>query len=103
MSSKPEEDDDDWFTKDIDDFDVPDIKKPSEGDAEAETGTSLLESLKIKPKQFFDGECFLILIMMLKGLSRLCFYRHRRKLFRSIFDYILGGLVPDQVSPPGRA
>ncbi|EDS36543.1 NFX1-type zinc finger-containing protein 1 [Culex quinquefasciatus] len=54
MSSKPEEDDDDWFTKDIDDFDVPDIKKPSEGDAEAETGTSLLESLKIKPKQFFD-------------------------------------------------
>uniref|UniRef100_A0A8D8C1U8 NFX1-type zinc finger-containing protein 1 n=1 Tax=Culex pipiens TaxID=7175 RepID=A0A8D8C1U8_CULPI len=54
MSSKPDEDDDDWFTKDIDDFDVPDIKKPSEGDAEAETGTSLLESLKIKPKQFFD-------------------------------------------------
>lgn len=63
MSSKPEEDDDDWFTKDIDDFDVPDIKKPSEGDVEAETGTSLLESLKIKPKQFFDGECVLILII----------------------------------------
>lgn len=63
MSSKPEEDDDDWFTKDIDDFDVPDIKKPSEGDAEADTGTSLLESLKIKPKQFFDGECLWILII----------------------------------------
>uniref|UniRef100_A0A1Q3F3Y2 AAA+ ATPase domain-containing protein n=1 Tax=Culex tarsalis TaxID=7177 RepID=A0A1Q3F3Y2_CULTA len=58
MSSKPEEDDDDWFNKDIDDFDVPDIRKPSEGGGElppeADAGASLLESLNIKPKQFFD-------------------------------------------------
>ncbi|XP_058459862.1 NFX1-type zinc finger-containing protein 1 [Malaya genurostris] len=57
MSNKPEDEDDDWFNKDIDDF-VVDVKKSSadkhNSDDSVESGTSLLETLNIKPKQFFD-------------------------------------------------
>ncbi|XP_058830209.1 NFX1-type zinc finger-containing protein 1 [Topomyia yanbarensis] len=57
MSNKPEEEDDDWFNKDIDDF-VVDVSKPSTDkqnpEDSPETGSSLLETLTIKPKHFFD-------------------------------------------------
>lgn len=80
MSSKPDSDDsDDWFNKDIDDFDLPDIKKPlgegGEISPEVETGASLLESLKIKPKQFFDGKICRGFLVDLCGFQGLNFHR----------------------------
>ena len=58
MSNKPDEEEDDWFNKDIDDF-VVDIKQTSSTEQHTEdateTGASLLETLKIKHKQFFNG------------------------------------------------
>ncbi|XP_053682990.1 NFX1-type zinc finger-containing protein 1 [Sabethes cyaneus] len=63
MSAKPDEDDDDWFNKDIDDF-VVNVQKSSAGqqsEDSTENGASLLETLNIKPKQFYediDGNYF---------------------------------------------
>ncbi|XP_055532191.1 NFX1-type zinc finger-containing protein 1-like [Wyeomyia smithii] len=56
MSTKPDEEDDDWFNKDIDDF-VVDVQKSSgeqKSEDSVENGASLLETLNIKPKQFYD-------------------------------------------------
>ncbi|XP_065087861.1 NFX1-type zinc finger-containing protein 1 [Ochlerotatus camptorhynchus] len=80
-----DDDEDDWFSKDIDDF-VVDVKKDPSADQHQQdvdaTASKLLESLRTNPKQFFDdasGNYFDPFVAATAGVSQAKFHLPEEK------------------------
>lgn len=100
-----DDDEDDWFSKDIDDF-VVDVKKDPSADQHQQdvdaTASALLESLRTNPKQFFDGKSGRLMAdLSYFSISKRLHFRCQRKLLRSVRRRRCRRIA-NEVPPAGR-